>query len=112
MPLTETELLPGFAPGALQVKEKLLDPPKPIITDSLPEVDLVPDHAPDAEQDVADVDDQVMVTDEFTSADWADEEIVTEIVGVEEPPPIGESDEPPPPPPPQDERNIKSTKYE
>ena len=106
------EALAEFVPEAEQVNEKLFDPGEDIVTDSEPLVDFVPDQAPDAVQLDADVDDQVMVTDEFTSADWADEEIVTEIVGVEEPPPIGESDEPPPPPPPQDERNIKSTKYE
>ena len=66
-------------------------------------VDFVPDQAPDAVQLDADVDDQVMVTYEFTSADVEDELRLIVIVGVLDPPPeTGLSEDPPPPPPPHE----------
>ena len=68
-----------------------------MVIDSDPEVPLEPDQAPDAEQLVARVDDQVRVMEELTSAESAEE--VRETVmfwgaGAED-------EEPPPPPPPQ-----------
>jgi hypothetical protein len=44
-----------------------------MVIDSEPEVPLEPDQAPDAEQLVARVDDQVRVMEELTSAESAEE---------------------------------------
>tara|TARA_B100000902_G_scaffold389991_1_gene438158 strand:+ start:3797 stop:4012 length:216 start_codon:yes stop_codon:yes gene_type:complete len=55
---------------------------------------LLPVHAPDAEQDVASVEDQVKVTTVSTRTD--EEEADIEAVGT------GSGGVPPPPPPPQD----------
>ena len=73
-----------------------LGPATPIVTSSVPEVDLLPDQEPDALHELAKVDDQVMVTLEFTSAICELAEIVTVAVGNE-----GAAG-PPPPPPPQE----------
>ena len=73
-----------------------------MVIDSEPEVPLEPDQAPDAEQLVARVDDQVRVMEELTSAESAEE--VSEIVifwGTG-----GEGPDPPPPPPPQPTNKI------
>ena len=80
----------------MQVSLKTLDPPIPIITSSLPDESLLPDHEPDAEQDEAEEEDHVSVTGEFTSAESEDEDSETLMVV---PLDIGLSDEPPPPPP-------------
>ena len=66
--------------------------------DSFPDVDFVPLHEPDAEQDVAPLDDHVNVTSFPTKI--SEEEalkLTVTTVGVG-----AESDEPPPPPPPQE----------
>ena len=73
-----------------------------MVMDSEPEVPLEPDQAPDAEQLVARVDDQVRVMEELTSAESAEEVRETVIfwgAGTEGP-------DSPPPPPPQD---VKKT---
>ena len=91
------DALPELAPVAEQERLKLLLPPTPMVIDSEPEVPLEPDQAPEAEQLVARVDDQVRVIDEFTSAESAEE--VRETVmfcGAG-----AEGVDPPPPPPPQ-----------
>ena len=91
------DALPALAPVAEQERLKVLLPPTPMVMDSEPEAPLEPDQAPEAEQLVAMVDDQVRVIDEFTSAESAEE--VRETVmfcGVG-----AEGSDPPPPPPPQ-----------
>ena len=102
-PVTDVEALPELAPVAEQLKTKELVPPTPMVTDSVPEVGLDPDQAPDAEQLEARVEDQVKVTEELTSAESAEVERVTEIlerVGV------GSTDPPPPPPPQLARKNV------
>ena len=68
---------------------------------SLPEVALVPDHAPEAVHDVAKDEDQFMVIDSFIEISVSEAEIDTEGLGTDALPP------PPPPPPPQEV--IKNT---
>ena len=95
-----------MAPVAEHERLKVLLPPRPMVIDSEPEVPLEPDQAPDAEQLVARVDDQVRVIDEFTSAESAEE--VRETImfcGVG-----AEGSDPPPPPPPQLERSRADMK--
>ena len=70
---------------------------------SLPEVALVPDHAPEAVHDVAKDEDQFMVIDSFIEISVSEAEIDTEGLGTDALPP------PPPPPPPQ-ETNRKTLK--
>ena len=91
------DALPELAPLAEQERLKVLLPPTPMVIDSDPEVPFDPDQDPDAEQLVASVDDQVRVIEEFTSAESADAERVTEILGVG----ATGAEPPPPPPPPQ-----------
>ena len=67
------DALPELAPVAEHERLKVLLPPTPMVIDSEPEVPLEPDQAPDAEQLVASVEDQVRVMDEFTSAESAEE---------------------------------------
>ena len=96
-PLTDVDALPELAPVAEHERLKVLLPPTPMVMDSEPEVPLEPDQAPDAEQLVARVDDQVRVMEELTSAESAEE--VRETVmfcGAG-----AEGSDPPPPPPPQ-----------
>ena len=91
------DALPELAPVAEHERLKVLLPPTPMVMDSEPEVPLEPDQAPDAEQLVARVDDQVRVMEELTSAESAEE--VRETVmfcGAG-----AEGEDPPPPPPPQ-----------
>ena len=91
------DALPELAPVAEQERLKVLVPPTPMVIDSEPVVPLEPDQAPDAEQLVARVDDQVRVMEELTSAESAEE--VRETVmfcGAG-----AEGSDPPPPPPPQ-----------
>ena len=96
-PLTVVDALPELAPVAEQERLKVLLPPTPMVIDSEPEVPLEPDQAPDAEQLVARVDDQVRVIDEFTSAESAEEVRETLMIcGAG-----AEGADPPPPPPPQ-----------
>jgi len=90
------DALPELAPVAEQERLKVLLPPTPMVIDSEPVVPLEPDQAPDAEQLVARVDDQVRVMEELTSAESAEE--VRETVmfcGAG-----AEGSDPPPPPPP------------
>ena len=99
-PLTVVDALPELAPVAEHERLKVLLPPTPIAIDSEPEVPFEPDQAPDAEQLVARVDDHVIVIDELTSTESAEEVRETVIfcgAGAE-------GEEPPPPPPPQLER--------
>ena len=91
------DALPELAPLAEQERLKVLLPPTPMVIDSDPEVPFDPDQDPDAEQLVASVDDQVRVIEEFTSAESADAERVTVILGVG----ATGAELPPPPPPPQ-----------
>ena len=91
------DALPELAPLPEQERLKVLLPPTPMVIDSDPEVSFDPDQDPDAEQLVASVDDQVRVIEEFTSAESADAERVTEIFGVG----ATGAEPPPPPPPPQ-----------
>ena len=91
------DALPALAPVAEHERLKVLLSPTPMVMDSDPEVPLEPDQAPDAEQLVARVDDQVRVMEELTSAESAEE--VRETVmfcGAG-----AEGEDPPPPPPPQ-----------
>ena len=64
--------LPELAPVAEQERLKVLLPPTPIVIDSEPEVPFEPDQAPDAEQLVANMEDQVRVMEELTSAESAE----------------------------------------
>jgi hypothetical protein len=96
-PFTVVDALPELAPVAEHERLKVLLPPTPMVIDSEPEVPLEPDQAPDAEQLVARVDDQVRVMEELTSAESAEE--VRETImfcGAG-----AEGSDPPPPPPPQ-----------
>jgi len=97
------DALPEFAPLAEHERLKVLLPPTPMVIDSDPEVAFEPDQDPEAEQLVASVDDQVRVIEEFTSAELADAERVTEILGV------GATGAEPPPPPPPPQLKIKNT---
>lgn len=78
--MTEAEPLP---PGPKQVNIKLKDSAEAGVNFSLPLVALGPDHAPEAEQLEAFVEDQEIVTAELTEAEEAEEEIVTVAAGVE-----------------------------
>ena len=81
----------------------MLSPAVEIVTASLPEVALVPDHDPDAEQEVALEEDQVRVEVSVKRTDIGLVERLTTgagVIGVESPPPP-----PPPPPPPQETIN-------
>ena len=104
-PFTVVDALPELAPLAEQERPKVLLPPTPMVIDSDPEVPFDPDQDPDAEQLVASVDDQVRVIEEFTSAESADAERVTEILGVG-----ATGAEPPPPPPPQVDISNKANR--
>ena len=90
------DALPALAPVAEHVRLKVLLPPTPMVIDSEPEVPLEPDQAPDAEQLVARVDDQVRVMEELTSAESAEEVRETIMFCVAG----AEGSDPPPPPPP------------
>ena len=90
------DALPELAPVAEHERLKVLLPPTPMVIDSEPEVPLEPDQAPDAEQLVARVDDQVRVMEELTSTESAEavrETVMFCMAGAD--PPL------PPPPPPQ-----------
>ena len=84
---------------------KLILPTAEIVTVSVPEVALAPDQAPDAEQEVAFVDDQVSVESEPIITEVGSAEKLTlgagtdGFVGVE----------PPPPPPPHEDIRSKAT---
>ena len=97
------DALPELAPLAEQERPKVLLPPTPMVIDSDPEVLFDPDQDLEAEQLVARVDDQVRVIEEFTSAESADAERVTVILGV------GATGAEPPPPPPPPQLKIKNT---
>ena len=94
------DLLP---PSPEHVIVKLVFPTVEIVTVSVPEVALAPDQAPEAEQEVALVDDQVSVESEPISTEVGSAEKLTlgagtvGVVGVEPPPP--------PPPPHEDIRS-------
>ena len=84
----------------------MLLPEAEIVIASLPEVVLVPDQEPEAEQEVALEEDQVRVDVSVKRTDMGLAERVTTgagvvgVVGVESPPP------PPPPPPPHPDISI------
>tara|TARA_B100001939_G_C16870016_1_gene585952 strand:- start:100 stop:465 length:366 start_codon:yes stop_codon:yes gene_type:complete len=98
------DLLP---PSPEQVIVKLILPTAEIVTVSDPDVALAPDQAPDAEQEVALVDDQVSVESEPISTEVGSAEKLilgagtVGVVGVEPPPP---------PPPPHEEMTNKIKK--
>ena len=99
-PSTAIELEPALISAPEHERLNEFDPAKVIVASSVPEVALVPDQAPDALQDEANVEDHVTDIVEFTSADVALAEIDTVAdgsAGVEEPPP----------PPPQAEANRR-----
>ena len=75
-----------------------------MVTSSLPLVAFVPDQVPDAEHEVALVEDQVRVTTVSINTDEEDEErdeVGLGSEGVDDPPP-------PPPPPPHAAINVKT----
>ena len=78
-----------------------------MVTSSLPLVAFVPDQVPDAEHEVALVEDQVRVTAVSINTDEDDEERDEVGLGSE-----GVGVPPPPPPPPQPITNIKTSKLE
>ena len=96
------DALPELAPVAEHERLKVLLPPTPMVIDSDPEVPFEPDQDPDAEQLVASVDDQVSAIEEFTSAESADAERVTVILGVG-----ATGAEPPPPPASSARRGVR-----
>jgi hypothetical protein len=75
------------------------------VTSSVPEIAFVPDHPPDAEQDDARVEDQVITIFELTSTEEEPEVTVTVAEGT-----TGATGAAPPPPPPPHEARIKRTK--
>jgi len=103
-PVTDAEALPGFALVAEQLKTKELLPPTSIVTDSVPEVALDPDQAPDAEQLEARLEEQVKVMAELTSTESAEVERVTVILDK-----VGAGSADPPPPPPHPNKKINAT---
>ena len=82
---------------------KLILPAAEIITVSVPEVALAPDQAPDAEQEVALVDDQVSVESEPMITEVGLAEKFTVGAGT-----VGAGVEPPPPPPPHEDIRSKA----
>ena len=84
---------------------KLILPTAEIVTVSVPEVALVPDQAPDAEQEVAFDDDQVSVESEPTTTEVGLAEKLTLGAGT-----VGVGVEPPPPPPPPHEDKRSKAK--
>ena len=88
-------------PAPEQDKVKELFPAVEIVTASLPEVVLVPDQEPEAEQEVALVDDQVIVEVLVKRTFKGSAAIETRGAGV-----TGVVS-PPPPPPPQETMKIK-----
>ena len=81
----------------MQDKVKELSPAFEIVTTSVPEVAFVPDQAPDAEQEVALVEDQVIVEVLVRRTVNGSAAIATIGAGV-----TGAVVPPPPPPPPQE----------
>ena len=88
-----TDLEP-FPPVPVQVSVKVLLPEAEIVTTSLPEVVLVPDQEPEAEQEVALEEDQVRVEVSVKRTDMGLAERLTTGAGV-----TGVVSPPPPPPP-------------
>ena len=74
----------------------MLAPAAEIVKLSLPEVAFVPSHAPEAEQDAAKDDDQLIVIESFIEISVSEAEIDTDGLGV-----AAGAPPPPPPPPPQ-----------
>ena len=102
-----TDLEP-FPPVPVQASVKVLLPAVEIVTASVPEVVLVPDQEPEAEQAEALVEDQVRVEVSVKRTDMGLAERLTTgagVVGVESPPP------PPPPPHPDISIAAKIVKY-
>jgi hypothetical protein len=95
-----TDLEP-FPPVPVQVSVKVLLPEAEIVTTSLPEVVLVPDQEPEAEQDEALVEDQVRVEVSFKRTDMELAERLTTGAGV-----VDIESPPPPPPPPHPDISI------
>ena len=94
------DLLP---PSPVQERVKLMFPTAEIVTFSDPEIDFVPDHAPEAEQDEAFDDDQVSVESEPISTEVGSAEKLTIGAGT-----LGVDSPPPPPPPPPHEKSKNS----
>jgi len=94
-PSTVTDAEPE-PPAPVQDKVKELFPAVEIVTASLPEVVLVPDQEPEAEQEVALEEDQVRVEVSAKRTDIGLAERLTTGAGV-----TGVVSPPPPPPPPQ-----------
>ena len=94
-----TEAEPA-APEPVHDKFRVLLPAVVMATASDPEVDLAPLQAPEAEQAVALVEDQVKVEALLTNTDEASTERETVVAGTD-------GVEPPPPPPPQAEANRR-----
>ena len=82
---------------------KLILPAVEIVTVSDPDVALAPDQAPDAEQEVALVDDQVNVESEPISTEVGSAEKLTLGAGTD-----GVTGVEPPPPPPPPHEDIRS----
>ena len=97
-PSTVTDAEPE-PPAPVQDKVKELFPAVEIVTASLPEVVLVPDQEPEAEQDEALVEDQVRVEVSFKRTDMELAERLTTGAGVVD-------IESPPPPPPHPDISI------
>ena len=96
-----TDLEP-FPPIPVQASVKVLLPAVEIVTASVPEVVLVPDQEPEAEQEVALEEDQVRVEVSVKRTDMGLAERLTTGAGV-----VGvESPLPPPPPPPHPDISI------
>ena len=96
--VTDAEPVP---PAPEQDKVKELFPAVEIVTASLPEVVLVPDQEPEAEQDEALVEDQVRVEVSVKRTDMGLAERLTTGAGV-----VGVESLPPPPPPPHPDISI------
>ena len=97
-----TDLEP-FPPVPVQVSVKVLLPEAEIVTTSLPEVVLVPDQEPEAEQEVALEEDQVRVEVSVKRTDMGLAERLTTGAGVVG---VGVESPPPPPPPPHPDISI------
>ena len=93
-------------PAPLQLILKRLSPGVEIVISSVPLIALLPDQAPDAEQLVALVEDQVNVITLSRRTD--DDDALRVEVGLGS----GGVGDPPPPPPPQETINTKTSKCE
>ena len=88
-------------PDPEQFKEKVYEPAGVIVNAVLPEVAFVPDHEPDAEQEVALEVDQARVVVFVKRTDVGSADKLTDAAGV-----TGAAGAPPPPPPPPPQETI------